>query len=102
MWRMKRVLPLLDRVLVEKIQAPARTSGGILLPETAAKSLNTGVVSAVGAGAPTRDGTIIPIPVKVGDTVVLPEFGGTKLDLEDGKEHYLFRAEDILAVVSDK
>jgi chaperonin GroES len=99
----KRVIPLFDRVLVEKLVAPAKTAGGILLPENAAKALNTGVVRAVGAGAPTRDGNgVVAMPVKEGDKVLLPEFGGSKLALEEGKEHYLFRAEDILAVLHEK
>eukprot|EP00475_Leptophrys_vorax_P015859 TRINITY_DN22245_c0_g1_i2.p1 TRINITY_DN22245_c0_g1~~TRINITY_DN22245_c0_g1_i2.p1 ORF type:complete len:100 (-),score=10.60 TRINITY_DN22245_c0_g1_i2:219-518(-) len=97
----KRLLPLLDRVLIEKLVPPAKSVGGVLLPESAtATQLNTGKVIAVGAGGRTRDGSIIPVSVKEGDTVLLPEYGGNQIKLED-KEYVLFRDDDLLAVLKD-
>ncbi|KAF9594138.1 hypothetical protein IFM89_028392 [Coptis chinensis] len=84
----KRLIPSLNRVLVEKIIPPSKTSSGILLPEKTTK-LNSGKVVAVGPGAPTRDGNIIPVSVKEGDTVLLPDYGGMEVKLGD-KEYHLF------------
>ncbi|CAI5470332.1 unnamed protein product [Closterium sp. Yama58-4] len=65
-----------------------------------ASQLNTGKVVAVGAGGRTRDGTVIPTAVKEGDTVLLPEYGGSQIKLDD-KEYVLFRDDDILGILKD-
>ncbi|CAM8886450.1 unnamed protein product [Rhodiola kirilowii] len=70
----KRLIPTLNRILVEKIVPPARTSAGILLPEKT-NQLNSGKVVAVGPGARDREGNVVPVSVKEGDTVLLPEYG---------------------------
>ncbi|XP_074566683.1 10 kDa chaperonin, mitochondrial-like [Curcuma longa] len=95
----KRLLPLLNRVLVDKIVPPSKTSAGILLPEKTTK-LNSGKVIAVGPGARNRNGNIIPVTVKEGDIVLLPEYGGTVVKLGD-KEYHLFREDDILGTLHD-
>ncbi|XP_062150139.1 10 kDa chaperonin [Alnus glutinosa] len=95
----KRLIPSLNRVLVEKILPPTKTTAGILLPEKASK-LNSGKVVAVGPGARDRAGNLIPVSVKEGETVLLPEFGGTQVKLGD-KEFHLFRDEDILGTLHD-
>eukprot|EP00045_Choanoeca_perplexa_P022564 m.9933 g.9933 ORF g.9933 m.9933 type:complete len:98 (+) comp9535_c0_seq1:117-410(+) len=92
----RRLIPLFDRVLVERILPEAKTKGGILLPEAAKPALNEGVVVAVGEGMRTESGVIAPA-VKEGDKVLLPEFGGTTLKLED-KEYSLYRDSDLLGV----
>ncbi|KAB1222176.1 10 kDa chaperonin [Morella rubra] len=76
----KRLIPLLNRVLVEKIVPPSKTHAGILLPEKATK-VNSGKVVAVGPGIHGREGNLIPVSVKEGDTVLLPEYGGTQKDV---------------------
>mmetsp|Transcript_15731 Transcript_15731/g.27593 ORF Transcript_15731/g.27593 Transcript_15731/m.27593 type:complete len:102 (+) Transcript_15731:182-487(+) len=94
----KKIIPLLDRVLVEKAIKQKATKGGVLLPESAVKSMNEGVVVAVGPGSKTSEGKVVPVDLKPGDRVVLPEYGGTKIDLgEKEKETYLYQADDILA-----
>jgi len=95
----KRLIPTLNRVLVEKILPPTQTTAGILLPEKANK-LNSGKVVSVGPGARDRTGNLVPVSVKEGDTVLLPEFGGTQVKLGD-KEFHLFRDEDILGTLHD-
>ncbi|XP_010271864.1 PREDICTED: 10 kDa chaperonin, mitochondrial [Nelumbo nucifera] len=95
----KRLAPLLNRVLVEKIVPPSKTSAGILLPEKTAQ-LNSGKVVAVGPGARNRDGQLVPVSVKEGDTVLLPEYGGTEVKLGD-KEYHLYRDDDILGTLHD-
>ncbi|KAJ8449766.1 hypothetical protein Cgig2_001422 [Carnegiea gigantea] len=76
----KRLIPMLNRVLVEKIVAPSKTTAGILLPETSSK-LNSGKVVAVGPGLRDKQGQHIPVSVKEGETVLLPEYGGTAVKL---------------------
>ncbi|KAJ1436043.1 GroES-like superfamily [Sesbania bispinosa] len=78
----RRLVPLLNRVLVEKIIPPSKTNTGILLPEKSSK-LNSGKVIAVGPGIHGKDGKQIPVAVKEGDTVLLPEYGGTEVKLND-------------------
>ncbi|CAH8266409.1 unnamed protein product [Arabidopsis lyrata] len=91
---MKRLIPTFNRILVQKVLQPAKSETGILLPEKSTK-LNSGKVIAVGPGSRDRDGKLVPVSVKEGDTVLLPEYGGTEVKLGE-KEYHLFRDEDIL------
>ncbi|CDP06203.1 unnamed protein product [Coffea canephora] len=95
----KRLIPLLNRVLVEKVIPPAKTNAGILLPEKTAK-LNMGKVVAVGPGYHDSQGKLIPVTVKEGDNVLLPEYGGTQVKLGE-KEYHLYRDDDILGTLHD-
>ncbi|XP_054803899.1 10 kDa chaperonin, mitochondrial-like [Prosopis cineraria] len=95
----KRLAPLLNRVLVEKIVPPSKTNAGILLPEKSSK-LNSGKVIAVGPGIHDNEGKLTPVAVKEGDTVLLPEYGGTEVKLGD-KEYHLYRDEDLLGTLHD-
>ncbi|KAK9671180.1 hypothetical protein RND81_12G011500 [Saponaria officinalis] len=95
----KRLIPLFNRVLVEKIVPPAKTNSGILLPEASSK-LNSGKVVAVGPGLRDKKGEHVPVSVKEGETVLLPEYGGTTVKLGE-KEYHLFRDEDILGTLHD-
>ncbi|KMZ59992.1 10 kDa chaperonin [Zostera marina] len=95
----RRLIPSLNRILVEKIVPPSKTTTGILLPEKSSK-LNSGKVVAVGPGARDRDGKVIPVYLKEGDLVLLPEYGGTEVKLAD-KEYHLYRDDDILGTLLD-
>ncbi|CAN6300798.1 unnamed protein product, partial [Urochloa humidicola] len=95
----KRLIPSLNRVLVEKLLQPKKTAGGILLPETT-KQLNAAKVIAVGPGDRDRDGKLIPVSLNEGDTVLLPEYGGTEVKLAE-KEYLLFREHDILGKLEE-
>eukprot|EP00186_Timspurckia_oligopyrenoides_P003857 CAMPEP_0182445610 /NCGR_PEP_ID=MMETSP1172-20130603/3684_1 /TAXON_ID=708627 /ORGANISM="Timspurckia oligopyrenoides, Strain CCMP3278" /LENGTH=99 /DNA_ID=CAMNT_0024641413 /DNA_START=101 /DNA_END=400 /DNA_ORIENTATION=+ len=92
----RRIIPLLDRILVEKAVAEKASRGGVLLPESAVRSVNEGTVVAVGPGTRNSDGSLAPVGLKEGDRVLLPEYGGTKIELEK-KELFLYQADDILA-----
>jgi len=96
----KRLVPLLDRVLVERVAAKTTTAGGVLLPEAAIQKLNEGVVVAVGTGLRKKDGSSIPPLVQTGDKVLLPEYGGHPVKLS-GKDYVLFRDEDLLGILKD-
>ncbi|CAI5444331.1 unnamed protein product [Caenorhabditis angaria] len=89
--------PLYDRVLVERVAAETKTKGGIMLPEKSqGKVLEATVVSA-GPGARNEKGELVPLSVRPGDRVLLPEYGGTKV-VVDQKEYSIFRESDLLGV----
>ena len=93
---LKKLVPLADRVLVRRVVAQTKSAGGILLPESSVQKNNEGEILAVGPGATTREGAMIPITVSVGDKVLLPEYGGLPVKV-DGEEIFLFRNDEILA-----
>eukprot|EP00743_Colponemidia_sp_Colp-15_P002167 GILK01002352.1.p1 GENE.GILK01002352.1~~GILK01002352.1.p1 ORF type:complete len:101 (+),score=16.76 GILK01002352.1:54-356(+) len=97
---LKRLVPLFDRILLERVQAPTKTVGGVLLPETAQTKLNQAKVIAVGPGARNRDGNVVPVSVAVGDVVLLPEYGGMNVKLGD-KEYVLHRDDEIIGLLKD-
>jgi len=93
----KRLIPLFDRVLIQRAEAITKTKGGIVIPEKAQGKVLKGTVVAIGPGSRNDRGEHIPPSIKVGDIVLLPEYGGTKVELEENKEFHLFRESDILA-----
>jgi len=92
----KKILPLFDRVLIQRAAAETKTKGGLLIPEKAQSKVKEGVVVAVGPGARKDDGNIVPMCIAVGDKVILPDFGGNKLEV-DGEEYQIYRETDIVA-----
>lgn len=69
----KSLLPLLDRVLVQRVKAEAKTAGGIFLPESSVKELNEAKVLAVGPGGLDKEGKRMPMSVGEGDKVLIPQ-----------------------------
>lgn len=96
----KSVVPLLDRVLVRRVKTITKTKGGIVLPDNVVGKVNRGIVIACGPGR-VEDGNKITMNLKVGDQVLLPEYGGTKVDLEDNETYLLFNESDILAKIKE-
>ncbi|KAI8381087.1 chaperonin GroS [Radiomyces spectabilis] len=96
--KLKNIVPLLDRVLVQRIKAQEKTATGIFIPEKAQETLNEGVVVAVGKGALNKEGGHIPLQVAQGDKVILPPFGGSSVKVA-GEEYLLFRDSEILAKI---
>ncbi|KAI7843444.1 hypothetical protein COHA_002922 [Chlorella ohadii] len=90
----------MDRVLVEKIAPPAKSVGGVLLPESAVQKINSATVVAVGPGRRNMNGELVPVAVKEGDKVLLPDYGGTTVKLED-KEYHIYRDDEILGVLTE-
>mmetsp|Transcript_115841 Transcript_115841/g.368307 ORF Transcript_115841/g.368307 Transcript_115841/m.368307 type:complete len:105 (-) Transcript_115841:428-742(-) len=99
----KRFVPLLDRVLVQKLKPEAKTASGILLPDSAAKkaATNFAKVMAIGPGNRTKEGKVLPMGVKVGDKIVIPEYGGMTLKFDD-EEYHVFRDEDIMGILNEE
>ncbi|XP_061579204.1 10 kDa heat shock protein, mitochondrial [Cololabis saira] len=96
----RKFLPLFDRVLVERFTAETVTKGGIMLPEKSQGKVLQATVLATGPGSVNQKGDFQPISVKVGEKVLLPEYGGTKVVLDD-KDYFLFRDADILGKYVD-
>ena len=96
----RRLIPLLDRVLVKRIEPPTKSIGGVLLPESSQTKLNQGIVLSVGPGRRDADGKLIAMDLKKDDTVLLPQYGGNEVTIEE-EELVLFRADDILGVLKD-
>ncbi|MBR3821713.1 MAG: co-chaperone GroES [Kiritimatiellae bacterium] len=92
-----KIRPLGDRVLVEPIEEKEQTVGGIIIPDAAKEKPMQGKVIAVGKKT-DKDGKEIAFDVKVGDTVLLPKYGGTEVKLGD-KKLQLVREEDLLGVL---
>lgn len=91
----RSLTPLGDRILVRKAVAETKTAGGILLPTDSAKETNEGTVVAVGPGLRDVSGVLHAPTLKEGDTVLLPKYGGSEIEIGDEKMS-LFREEDIL------
>jgi len=94
---MANVQPLGDRVLLQPLEAEEKTSGGIIVPDSAKEKPQEGKVIAVGKGK-VEDGKVIPIEVKVGDKVLYGKYSGTEIKV-NGEEMLIVKEEDILAVI---
>ncbi|KAJ8916841.1 hypothetical protein NQ315_005848 [Exocentrus adspersus] len=94
--KIKRVFPLFNRVLIKRDEPASQSKGGIVLPENSKGKMLRGTVVAVGPGQRNDHGHQIPMSVKPGDYVVLPDYGGVKIDV-DGELYFMFREVDILA-----
>jgi chaperonin GroES len=90
-----------DRVLIEVLDGEEKTSGGIIIPDTAKEKPQEGKVVAVGVGARTDDGKIISMDVKVGDTVLFGKWSGTEVKI-DGKEYSIMKESDIMGISKGK
>ena len=84
--------------MVQKLKADVKSAGGVLLPESAKQEMNQAKVLAVGLGRRNQNGEMIPMGTKVGDTVVIPRYGGTDLKLGD-EEYQIYRDEDIVGII---
>ena len=92
------IKPLGDRVLVEAIEAKDVMKGGIYIPDSAKEKPQEAKVIAVGPGKKDDNGKLIPMEVKVGDTVLTSKYGGTEIKIDD-KEYKILNSSDILAIV---
>ena len=93
--------PLHDRVLVESLDSEEKTSGGIIIPDTAKEKPQEGKVIAVGPGSKSEDGKITPMDVKIGDIVLFGKWSGTEVKI-DGKEYSIMKESDIMGISKSK
>ncbi len=91
--------PLHDRVVVRRIEGDEKTSGGLIIPDTAKEKPQEGEVVSVGDGARDEDGGRISMDVKPGDTILFGKWSGTEIKL-DGEELLIMKESDILGVLA--
>jgi len=93
-----KIVPLYDHVLVKRLDAEAKTKGGIILPDSAKEKPKEGKIMAVGTGKLQDDGGRSALTVKVGDRVLFTSYAGSEIKV-DGEELIVMKEEDILAIV---
>lgn len=91
--------PLGNRVLAQRLEQAETLKGGIILPETAKKKQETAKVIAVGVGTLTEDGKLIPVPVAVGDTILMDKYSSQEVTIDD-EEYVILKADDIIAIIN--
>ncbi len=90
--------PLSDRILVERVAEDEKTKGGIIIPDTAKEKPAEGKIVATGNGRMGEDGKLLPMDVKVGDTILFSKYGGTDVRI-DGGDYLILRQDDVLGVI---
>ena len=93
--------PLHDRVLIKVLDSEEKTSGGIIIPDTAKEKPQEGEVVAVGPGAINEAGKVTPMDVKIGDIVLIGKWSGTEVKI-DGKEYSIMKESDIMGISKSK
>jgi chaperonin GroES len=95
-----KLRPLHDRVVVERIDAEAKSAGGIIIPDTAQEKPSQGEIIAVGPGGRDEAGKLIPIDLNVGDRVLFGKWSGTEVKIE-GQELLIMKESDIMGVLQE-
>ena len=93
--------PLHDRVVLKRIEAEEKTSGGIIIPDTAKEKPQQGEVVAVGPGGRDEAGKLIPIDLKAGDRVLFGKWSGTEVKV-DGEELLIMKESDVMGVLEGR
>jgi len=92
--------PLGNRVLVQRLEPQETMKGGIILPDSAKKKQETARVVALGSGKKLDDGKTVPIPVKVGDVILMDKYSGQEVQVND-EEYMILKADDIIAIIEE-
>jgi chaperonin GroES len=92
--------PLGNRVLAQRLEAQETMKGGIILPDSAKKKQESAKVVAVGDGKKLEDGKVVPVPVNVGDIILMDKYSGQEVTLND-EEFVIVKADDIIAIIQD-
>ncbi len=90
--------PLHDRIVVRRINAEEKTKGGIIIPDSAQEKPSQGEIIAVGPGGRDESGKLIPIDLKVGNTVLFGKWSGTEVKL-DGEDLLIMKETDVMGVI---
>lgn len=91
--------PLHDRVVVRRIEAEAKTKGGIIIPDTVKEKPQEGEIVAVGPGARDESGKIVPLDVKAGDRILFGKWSGTEIKL-NGEDLLIMKEADVMGVIA--
>ena len=92
--------PLHDRVVVKRIDAEEKTTGGIIIPDTAKEKPSQGDIIAVGPGGRDEAGKLVPLDVQVGNRVLFGKWSGTEVKV-DGVEYLIMKESDIMGVLEE-
>ena len=90
--------PLHDRIAVARIDAEAKSAGGIIIPDTAQEKPSQGEVTAIGPGGRDEAGKLIPIDLKVGNIVLFGKWSGTEVKI-DGRDVLIMKESDVMGVI---
>ncbi|MGN7752193.1 MULTISPECIES: co-chaperone GroES [unclassified Sinorhizobium] len=91
--------PLLDRVVIRRAEGNIKSKGGIIIPDAAKEKPQEGQVIAVGPGSRDESGKLIPLDVKIGDTILLGKWSGTEVKI-DGEDLLIMKESDIMGIVA--
>ena len=94
------IQPLGNRIVAERVEEEEQVSGGIIIPDSAKEKGQTAKVVATGPGSKKDDGTVIPLDVKAGDTVLIGKYAGNEITV-DGSDYVILTEDDILGVIED-
>jgi chaperonin GroES len=97
---MSKVIPLHDRLVVERLEQEQKTAGGILIPDNAKEKPIRGKVIAVGKGKPLDNGTVRALEIKEGQVVLFGKYAGTEVKI-DSKDVLVLREDDVLAIIEE-
>ena len=95
-----KIMPLHNRILIKRVGEEEKTKGGIIIPDSAKEKPMQGKVIAVGKGGVSKDGKVIPLEVKEGQTVLFAKYTGAEIKIE-GEEHLIVRENDILGIIRE-
>ncbi|CAH2396901.1 co-chaperone GroES [Mesorhizobium ventifaucium] len=90
--------PLHDRVVVRRVESESKTSGGIIIPDTAKEKPQEGEIIAVGSGARDEAGKLVPLDVKAGDRILFGKWSGTEVKL-NGEDLLIMKESDIMGII---
>lgn len=90
--------PLHDRVAIRRLEGEEKSKGGIIIPDTVKEKPQEGEVIAIGPGGRDESGKLIPLDIKVGDTVLFGKWSGTEVKI-DGQDLLIMKEADIMGVV---
>lgn len=91
--------PLHDRVVVRRIEAEAKTKGGIIIPDTVKEKPQEGEIIAVGSGARDESGKIVPLDVKAGDRILFGKWSGTEIKI-NGEDLLIMKEADVMGIIA--
>lgn len=94
------IQPLGNRIVVERIEKEEQVSGGIIIPDSAKEKGQTAKIVAAGPGSKQDDGSVVPLDVKEGDTVLIGKYAGNDITV-DGEEYVILTEDDVLGVVEE-
>jgi chaperonin GroES len=93
-----KIRPLHDRLIVRRIDSTEKTASGLYIPDTAQEKPQQGKVVAIGKGKILEDGSVRPLDVKVGDTIIFGKYSGQEVKVE-GDEYLIMKEDDVYGVV---